>query len=494
MTAAPAATEAAAPATTSAPATSSATESTSSAAATTAAPTTGAETTTAAGGDGGEQTGDFQPTEGQSLEEMIANRLSERQAEREKAQKTEDDQLAGELNAATEKKPEGDQATENKEGQATTEPTTEFDLDEPEFSTKWLDGLANDKKITFADERTKGQLFKIVREHNEFKGIAEQFGGDIEEAKQAITHASSFTHFDELYEQAATPDGTRTFLEALASRQQQEPILGEDGKPVDVVSALFNNMREMDLQFFEKEFKNKGDDEGLAALDILRERISPNRTPASESELPPHLAKREAALREREQQLARTQQEQKQAVRVQYEQSVASDLDTDIGKIIDPVLNKAAFAEVIKDDCRGKIFDRIEEVLTKNPIYMQQMKRALSKDPTPENRAAARALGMKWFNTVGPQIIRATVKEYQNPVVRAQESRDQRQAAQVAASKVEPKGPSVSTGPQAQLTKEQLLDKTRTELTAKLGRAPNSQELIEAWMAQKQASRAAQGR
>ena len=491
MTAPAAAATTSAPATTAAPAataTSSAPET--STATTAAAP----ETTTATGAvetapGGGEDTGEFQPTEGQSIEDMINTRLNEAREAREKAQKTEDEQLADELKAGdqTEQKTE-----EQKVAEQQADPANEFDLDEPEFSTKWLDSLAQDKKITFADERTKGQLFKIVREHNEFKGIAEQFGGDIEEAKQAQVHASSFMHFDELYENAVSADGTRTFLEALAARQQEQPVLDAQGKPVDVVSALFNNMREMDLKYFEQEFTKKGDDEALAALDILRERISPNRAPATE-EVPPHLAKREAAVEEREQALARTQQQQKEAVRTQYEQSVASDIDTEVGKIIDPVLNKAAFAEVIKDDCRGKIFSRIEEVLAKNPLYQQQMKRALAKDPTPENRTALKALSMKWFNTVGPQIIRSTVKEYQNPVVRAQEQRDQRQAEQVSRSKTEPKGPAVSTGPQAALTPQQQIEQTRTQLATKLGRQPTGEELINAHLAAKAAARAARG-
>lgn len=494
-----AATTSAAPATSSA-ATSSPASTSSSVEATTSSTsaTTGAETTSAAATtdvSGSEAS----PFAGKSIQDVISSTLENARVAREKAAagettvaQTEDEKLAAELKAAETAENKTGEIKTGEEQKTETDPTSEFDLDEPDFSTKWLDDSIKENKLSFADDRTKGQLFKVVREHSEFRPIAEIFGGDLEEAQAAQTNAVTFTHFDGLYENAYTPEGTRGFLEALAAKQQQEPIIGQDGQPVDVVSALFNNMRDMDLKFFEKQFTEKGDDEALAALDILRERITPNRAPATEN-IPPELAKREAAVKEREQTLARTQQQQSESARTQYEQTVATDLDSAIGKVIDPVLGKTAFSDVIKGDVKEKIFDRIEAALNKSPIYKSKSESLLKAPATPENKAALIAFKMKWFNTVAPNVIRSTIREYQNPVVKAQETRDQRQTQQETRSRVEPKGPGVSTAPAAQLSKEQQISKTIDDLKAKLGRPPSQEEILKSWLDTKAQARAAQG-
>jgi hypothetical protein len=485
-------------ATTSAPATTTAPASTA-APTTSAAPSTGAAVETTAPATTTETPAtETSPFAGKSIEETILQTLTEKREAREKAaageatapEKTDDEKLAAELGTDTPEEVKAGEVKTGEEPNKEAETTSEFDLDEPDFSTKWLDDLAKENKITFADERAKGQLFKVVREHSEFRPIAEIFGGDLEEAQAAQTGSVTFQHFDGLYEQAHTPEGTRGFLEALAAKQQQEPIIGQDGQPVDVVSALFNNMRDMDFAVFEKQFKEKGDDEALAALDILRERISPNRAPASEN-IPPELAKREAAVKEREDALVRTQQQQSESARTQYEQTVATDLDTEIGKVIDPILGKTAFSPVIQADVKNKIFDRVMEALDKSPLYKSKSEVLLNKPPTAENKAALMAFKMKWFNQVAPRVMKETIREYRDPVVKAQAERDQKQAAQVIRSRVEPKGPSVSTAPVAQLSKEQQVTKTISDLATKLGRQPSHLEVIEATLAAKAQSRAA---
>lgn len=492
---------AAAPATTSAPATSApATSSPSSAAPATSAPAAGAETTSAAA-TSAEPTAQTSPFEGKSIEDVIFKTLDDKRMAREKeaagettVTQTEDEKLAAELKAVeTAEIKTGDEVKAGDETTTETDPTSEFDLDEPDFSTKWLDDLAKDNKITFADDRAKGQLFKLAREYGEYKPIAELFGGDVEEAKAAQTGSLSFNHFDGLYENAHTPEGTKGFLEALAAKQQQEPIIGQGGQPVDVVSALFTNMRDMELKFLESKFKEKGDDEALAALDILRERISPNRTPASEEETNPQLAKREAAVKEREEKLNRDQHQQSESARTQYEQTVATDLDTQIDKVIDPILSKTAFSSVIQGDVKNKIFDRIEEKLNANPTYKSRSEALLKLPPTAENKAKLLAFKMKMFNAVAPDVMRKTINEYKNPVVQAQADRDTRQKQQETKSRVEPKGPSVSTAPAAQLSKQEQITKMTGDLATKLGRQPTMEEIIQGTLAAKAQQRAAHG-
>jgi hypothetical protein len=426
------------------------------------------------------------PFAGQSIEDAIFKTLEEKRLAREEA--AEEQHEAADLEPGVEPEVE-DQKTQ----QAAQEET--FDLNEPEINAKWLDDLAKAEKVKFADDATRDQFFKTVREHGEFKKVAELFP-DVESAQEAQADAAAWMTADHIFSEAHTPEGTVNFIRYLMDREQETPILSNGQS---VVRNMFDNMRAWDLEHYEKQFKSKGDEEGLAALEVLRERIGPSAftsgqalaqaggenlragSVAGEQQMSPQLAQRLAAVQAREQALSKRESEQQTHVDAQFRQSIREDIDWEFDKLIEPALNAGAFSDAIRDACQEKIYDRVMEVLDGNQLHRAQSEALLRKGASPENRQAIVALKMKYLNTVAPQIIRQTIREFSSPVVRAQAERDARQKEQEQRSRSEPKGvASPATTPQALNSPAQFVTKAIADLTKENGgRRPSQDQIIE---------------
>jgi len=426
------------------------------------------------------------PFAGQSIEDAIFKTLEEKRLAREKEQDTQpgaaaiqnEDQDTAEIEPGKEA-----EAEEQNARQAAHEET--FDLNEPEINAKWLDDLAKAEKVKFADDATRDQFFKTVREHGEFKRVAELFP-DVESAHEAQANAAAWLTADHVFSEAHKPEGTVNFIRYLMDREQEDPILS-NGK--SVVREMFDNMRAWDLEHYEKQFKSKGDEEGLAALEVLRERIGAqagapfgeNLRAAGDQQMSPQLAQRLAAVQAREQALSRRESERQTQVDAQFRQSIRQDIDWEFDKLIEPALDAGAFSDAIRDACQEKIYDRVMEVLDGNQLQRAQSDALLRKGSSPENQRAIVALKMKYLNTVAPQIIRQTIREFSSPVVRAQAERDARQKEQEQRSRSEPKGvASPATTPQATNSPAQFVTKAIADLTKENGgRRPSQDQIIE---------------
>jgi len=429
------------------------------------------------------------PFAGQSIEDAIFKTLEEKRQARERA--VEEEQETAELEP-------GDEAEREEQGaqpEAAQEET--FDLNEPEINAKWLDDLAKAEKVKFADDATRDQFFKTVREHGEFKKVAELFP-DVESAQEAQANAAAWMTADHVFSEAHKPEGTVNFIRYLMDREQENPILSNGQS---VVRAMFDNMRAWDLEYYEKQFRGKGDEEGLAALEVLRERIPSAFTSGqalaqagsqfgenlragsavSEQQMSPQLAQRLAAVQAREHALSKRESEQQTQVEAQFRDSIRQDIDWEFDKLIEPALKAGAFSDAIRDACEEKIYDRVMEVLDGNQLQRAQSEVLLRKGASPENAQAIVALKMKYLNTVAPQIIRQTIREFSSPVVRAQAERDARQKEQEQRSRSEPKGvASPATTPQALDSPAQFVTKAIADLTKENGgRRPSQDQIIE---------------
>lgn len=427
----------------------------------------------------------------QTLDQKRREREGQPAAEQKSAEKTEEQKLAEEVKTG-EENTEEQKAAEAKA--AEQQQQHGLDLDAPDINQKWLDDLIAGKKVTVADDATRTQLFNVVREHGEFKKIADKFP-TVEDAQFAADTTATYMEVDQIYQNAHTPEGTAAWLGKLAEMEQANPVLGEDGQPVNVVRAMFDNMREMDFRFFEQEFTKADDQQALAALSILRSRISGQKDQAAgeEAEIPPEVAAqikaredavsaREKALNEKDQNTAVTRQQQ-------FETAVAGDLTREIDTIVNPAIEKAAFSAVTKEDCRNKIFERILGNLKDNRMYKAEKARLFAKGASEENRKAVLAMQMKYFNSVAPVIIRQTIAEYRDPVMKAAAERDQRQKQQEAASRPNPAGAAAAPGAPPVLTVDQQKDKVMADLTKELGRPPRNDEFIARWIQIKQKAR-----
>lgn len=427
------------------------------------------------------------PFAGQSIEDAIFKTLEEKRLAREKEQNTQDHEPA-ELDPGAEAEGEEQDA----QPEAAQEET--FDLNEPEINAKWLDDLAKAEKVKFADDVTRDQFFKTVREHGEFKKVAELFP-DVESAHEAQANAAAWMTADHVFSEAHKPEGTINFIRYLMDREQETPILSNGQS---VVRAMFDNMRAWDLEYYEKQFKSKGDDEGLAALEVLRERIPSVFTSgqalaqaggenlragsaAGEQQMSPQLAQRLAAVQAREEAISKRESEQQTQVDLQFRQSIREDIDWEFDKLIEPALDAGAFSDAIRDACQEKIYDRVMEVLDGHQLQRAQSEALLRKGVSPENQRAIVALKIKYLNTVAPQIIRQTIREFSSPVVRAQAERDARQKEQEQRSRSEPRGvASPATTLEALNSPAQFVTKAIADLTKENGgRRPAQDQIIE---------------
>lgn len=427
-----------------------------------------------------------------SIEDRIFQTLDKKRQEREGGesaeakpageQKTEEQKLAEEVKTGEEKTEEQKAA----EAKAAEQQQPGFDLEVPDINQKWLDDLIAGNKVKIEDEATRSQLFNVVREHGEFKKIADKFP-TVEDAEQALSHSATFLEADQVYQNAHTPEGTAAWLGKLQEMEEANPVLGPDGQPVNVVRAMFDNMREMDFRFFEKQFTEADDQQALAALSILRSRISGQKTQAGEEvEIPEEAKKvldqREAALTAREKAL--NEKDQKSAVteQQQFETAVATDLNTEINTVVTSALDKAAFSAVTRSDCENKIYQRILDSLKDNRMYKAEKARLFAKGVSEDNRRAMKAMQMKYFNSVAPGIIRRTVAEYRDPVMKAQVDKDTRQKQQEAQSRSNPAGAAATPGAPQVLTVDQQKDKVMADLSKELGRRPTTEEFLGKWL------------
>jgi hypothetical protein len=418
------------------------------------------------------------PFSSQPIEDAIFKTLEEKRLAREKKQGQSEDQKTAGVEPAEEA--EGEE--QGAEPEAVQEET--FDLNEPEITAKWLDDLAKAEKIKFADDATRDQFFKAVREHGEFKKVAEMFP-DVESAQEAQASAANWMTADHVFSEAHTPEGTVNFIRYLMEREQENPIL-PNGQ--SVVRAMFDNMRAWDLEQYEKQFRSKGDEEGLAALEVLRERFGAQAgAPAGsaapavrEEQMSPQLAQRLAAVQAREQALSRRESEQQTQLDAHFRDSIGADLNREFDKLIEPALKAGAFSGAIREACEDKIYDRIMDVLDANQLYRAQSEALFRKGASPENQQAIVALKLKYLNTVAPPIIRQTIREFASPVVRAQAERDARQKEQEQRSRSEPKGVAGAPSAPGPVSPAQFVTRAIADLTKENGgRRPSQDQIIE---------------
>lgn len=439
-----------------------------------------------------------------SIEDQIWQTLDAKRKEREgepaaeakpvevkPGEKTEEQKLAEEVKTG-EEKTEEQKAAEAKAAEQAQQPG--FELDVPDINQKWLDDLIAGNKVKIEDDATRSALFNVVREHGEFKKIADKFP-TVEDAEAALGNSANFLEADQIYQNAHTPEGTAAWLQKLSDMEQANPVLGADGQPVNVVRAMFDNMREMDFRYFEKQFTEADDQQALAALSILRSRISGNQQQAAEEvELPEEARKaletREAAVAEREKALNEKDKNSAVTQQQQFETAVASDLNTEINTVVTSALDKAAFSAVTREDCENKIYQRILDNLKENRMYKAEKARLFAKGVSDENRKAMKAMQMKYFNSVAPGIIRQTIAEYRNPVMQAQADKDVRQKQQEAQSRSNPTGAAAAPGAPQALSVDQQKDKVMADLTKELNRKPTTEEFVGRWMKIKSDARA----
>ena len=96
---------------------------------------------------------------------------------------------------------------------------------------------------------------------------------------------------------------------------------------------MLDNLRNNELDFLRQKAEKTGDQELMAALDVVRERTSPA-SRAQDDELPPHIRAAAEQIKAREAELNRRQLEQQHAEQARSDQFVGDEATQKIDALI----------------------------------------------------------------------------------------------------------------------------------------------------------------
>src|SRR5437588_2436245 len=374
-------------------------------------------------------------------------------------------------------------------GQADEEQTGLEIEDEDVFSPRDLNERINSnpelKQALESDPALRNAVFRNARLGSEASKYKEVFP-DVESAQYAAQSAATFRELDDLFLNATTPQGTGKFLQkwaemAMLTDEAGRPII-ENGAPRlhPAFTSMLDNLRNNELDFLRQKAEKTGDQELMAALDIVRERTSPA-SRAQDEELPPHIRAAAEQIKARETELNRRQLQQQYAEQARSEKFVGDEATQKIDALIEPALNKAALSDFVRQTAREKIDNAIVESLGRNKFFQARMAE-LSRYPlTPQARQQRVSLIMSHVQAVAGPIVRQVLREASQPVMRAQEERKAKIDAQVAHSRSEPKGATSASFAGKPLPPEQLFERIRSDYAREHGEEPSVQKLVELW-------------
>lgn len=381
----------------------------------------------------------------------------------------------------------------------------QLDLDNEDFlSTKALNDRINAnaalKQALESDQSLRNAMFRNARLASEAADYREVFP-DVESARMAANHAAEFAALDHSFLNAENRQGAEQFFSrwaqmAMLNDQNGNVLRDQYGNPRmhPAWSAVNDHLFHSQLDYVRNKAEKTGNHELLAALDVIRESLNSPSPPASVAasparagvardgvlDLPPHLQAAADSINRREQELTRQQLAQQQHEAEAFEVAVGEEASSRIDALVEPVLEKAALSDFVRQTAREKIESAIVDSLGRNRFFqarMAELKRFPMNDETMQQRLN---LLMTHVQAVAGPIVRQVLREAAQPVMKAQEERRAKIEGQIARTRSEPRSVG-GAGPLngANQRPEQLLATAREQLRDELGDEPGLQQVIE---------------
>ena len=434
----------------------------------------------------------------ESLEDYAQALIEQREGRREKDQEDAGEDLPQDAGEAQYEQEAGQEPVEDgpvERDDEGREQTAGLALEEDDyFNARMLNEKINaNPELRAALERSpelRNAMFRNARLASETARYKELFP-DVESARYAAENAATFRHLDELFLNATTPEGTGRFLQKWAEMsvladEQGRPVL-ENGAPKlhPAFTALLDNIRTNELKYLRQRAESQGDQELMAALDIIAERTTP--ASAAHDELPAHIRATAEQIKAREAELNRRQLEQQHAEQTRFDRSVGDDATSQINALIEPALQKAALTDFVRQSAREKIDTAIVEGLSRNRFFQARMAE-LSRYPlTAETRQQRVNLILSHVQAIAGPIVRQVLSQATAPVVAAQAARQNRLTSQIERSRTEPRSTTGNFAMEARRSPEQMFEQIKANYAREHGEEPSAQKLIELWaMARRQ--------
>lgn len=437
--------------------------------------------------------GDLSPQDFGSLEDYAQALIEKKQSaassedsETADSSPTALDQSENELNQAQATAGDGESQKEDSPPSAAP---YELDFENDEFlSSKSLNDRINAnaalRQALEADQPLRNAMFRNARLASEAAGFKEIFP-DLDSARYAAEQAASFAGLDHAFMNAGSKQGAEQFLSrwaqmAMLTDDNGNVVRDQQGNPRmhSAWSSVNQHIFDSQLDFVRRKAERSGDHELVAALDVIRENVSPS-FPATD-ELPPHLRAAADSINRREQELTRQQLMQQQKAAEAFEDSVGQETSEKINALVQPALEKAALSDFVRQTAREKIENAIVEGLSNNRFFQSRMAELSRFPASEENRQQRLNIIMTHVQAIAGPIVRQVLREASQPVIKAQEDRRAKIESQIARTRSEPRsvgGAALFNG--ANQTPEQILATAKTQLRDELGDEPSMQQVIE---------------
>jgi hypothetical protein len=338
-------------------------------------------------------------------------------------------------------------------------------------------------------------------------------------AKLIVPAAAHWDTFDRGFLNSTTPDNAKSFLKKMAAMALE---YGDDGQPkVDANGKyvyhpafpfLLNHIGNNRVEFLRQEFQRSGKFEGpageffhdglkvleaqaaklggdegealQAAVDLIRARVPAIAQPQVEE--PEDVKQARASVKAQQDALSRQQGEQRQVAHQQAVDRSETKAADSLKEQLKPLLQRFGLQGQILKDAEAKIGERLEAALDAHPYY-QAIYNGIEARLQSEQDAAKREAIEKeltahillYASQQLPRIATEVGREYAAPVVAAQPATEQKRADQIAQSRTEPRGASISTSPGRATNPGELRMQVKKEWAAKTGNQPDDMPLDE---------------
>lgn len=340
-----------------------------------------------------------------------------------------------------------------------------------------------------ANPELKNQLFANARRASRVDKYEEVFASP-DEARVAAEQHGVFSNMRGLLADVNDLQTTGQFIDAMI---EQSYLLNEDGTPQinpttgkprtdGSVGRLFKHAFELRALNWHKEFEQQNDEQGMAAIDYLMERLGASSKPSTSSEdesLPADVRARAAAVEQREKALAEQTKQQQETRETEFWDSVASlrkqKFDAELDKYFK---NATGLVEAnrpqITTEIKQELLRKVEENATFKTRY-DRLKRQGLNETTKQSHVA---LAMEVMRDHLPKIVSKAFAKFGEAAISQQKQQDATQAARAAASRGDGKTALGGARPAAPMDSKTLYNSITEQLRKSLGRDPEPFEVL----------------
>lgn len=351
----------------------------------------------------------------------------------------------------------GDQATEGQvEVEAETPVLDDGEVLGPKGFADFLKEHPEASKALDSNPELKNKVFGALRRDAENRELRTLIP-DVETAKAVTGAAATFQNFDNRFLGSTTPEGAQKFLEywvreAMITDDKGQPVKTADGKFQfhPALSYTFDHIFNNKISVLAKQAEKSGNERLQAALDVIREELSPD-SQASD-EIPEELRPQAEALAEERRKFNAEKEGRNRELLQQQEVANQQSIDRAESKAADsvrgllkPLFAKATLSDFEQNAALEKIGTLVDDTLASNSLYQAMYDSILQREPGEDREKALTAHMLRFTNEILGGIAAKVIREAKGGTLTRQVAKQSQVDAQKRTSKTDPKGASVGT-------------------------------------------------